>query len=83
MEEHQQRLQEAEGRVETEVKEAGLEDRRGEEAAAVATTAVELTNSTAPTGEAGGSGEGPGSDAPPARTAPIEKPLEHMMRDMG
>ena len=83
VEEHQQRLQEAEGRVETEVKEAGLEDRRGEEVTAVATTAVEPPNSTAPTGEAGGSGEGPGSDAPLAHTAPVEKSLEHLMRDMG
>ena len=83
VEEHQQRLQESEGRVETEVKEVGVEDRRGEEAAVVATTAVEPPNSTASAGEAGGSGEGPGSDAPPACTAPIEKPLEHLMRDMG
>ena len=40
-------------------------------------------NATAPTGEAGGSREGPGLDAPPAHTAPIKKPLEHLMRDIG
>ena len=60
-----------------------MEDKRGEEAAAAATTAVEPPNSNASAMEAGGSGEGPNSGAPPACTAPVEKPLEHLMRDMG
>ena len=40
-------------------------------------------NCTASAMEAGGSGEGPNSGAPPAHTAPVEKPLERLMRDMG
>ena len=60
-----------------------MEDKRGEEAAEVATTAVEPPNSTTSAMEAGGSGEGPNSRVPPACTAPVEKPLEHLMRDMG
>ena len=82
-EEHQQRLREAEKREETEVKEAGVEDERGGEAVAVATTMVEPPNSTASAMEVGGRKEGPNSGAPPACTAPVEKSLEHMMRDMG
>ena len=82
-EEHQQRLWEAEGREKTEVKEAGVEDKRGEEAAVAATTAIEPPDSTASALEAGGSGEGPNLGAPSARTAPVEKPLERLMRDMG
>ena len=60
-----------------------MEDQRGEEAAAVATTAVELPNSTASAMETGGDGEGPGSGAPPAHPVPTQRPLEHLMRDIG
>ena len=60
-----------------------MEDKRGEEAAVVATTAVEPPNSTTPTVKAGGSREGPSSGAPPACTAPVRKPLECLMREVG
>ena len=83
VEEHQQRLQEAKGREETEVKEVRMEDQKGEEAVTVATTAVELPNSTASAMETGGGGEGPNSGAPPACPVPAQRPLEHLMRDMG
>ena len=83
MEECQQRLQEARGKEETEVKEVRVEDKKGEEAAAAATTAVELPNSTASAMETGESGEGPNSGAPPACPVPAQRPLECLMRDMG
>ena len=83
MEEHQQRLQEAKEKEETEVKEERMEDQKGEGAAAVATTAVELPNSTTSTVETGGDGEGPDSGAPPAHPVSAQRPLEHLMRDIG
>ena len=83
MEEHQQRLQEAKDKEETEVKEERMEDQRGEEAAAAAATAAELPNSTASCMETGGDREGPDSRAPPAHPVPAQKPLEHLMRDIG
>ena len=55
-EEHPQRLQEAKDKEETEVNEERMEDRKGEGAAAVATTAVELPNSTTSTMETGRDG---------------------------
>ena len=60
-----------------------MEDKRGVEATVAATTAVEPPNSTTSTMEAGESREGPASGTPPAHTAPVQKPLEHFMRDMG
>ena len=83
VEEHQQRLQEAKDKEETEVKEERMEDQRGEEATAAAATAVELPNSTASAMETGGDGEGPDSGAPPAHPVPNQRPLEHLMRDIG
>ena len=82
-EEHQQRLQEAKDKEETEVNEERMEDQRGEEATAVATTAVKLPNSTASTMETGGDREGPNSGAPPTHPVPGQRPLEHLMRDIG
>ena len=83
VEEHQQRLQEAKEKEETEVKEVRMEDQKGEEATAAATTAVELPNSTTSAMETGRDGEGPDSGAPPACPVPTQRPLEHLMRDMG
>ena len=83
MEERQQRLQEAKEKEETEVKEERMEDQKGEEATATATTAVELPNSTPSAMETGRDGEGPNSGAPPACPVPAQRPLEHLMRDMG
>ena len=83
VEEHQQRLQEAKVKEGTEVKEERMEDQKGEEATAAAATAVELPNSTASTMETGGDGEGPDLGAPPTHPVPAQRPLEHLMRDMG
>ena len=83
VEEHQQRLQEAKEKEETEVKEERIEDQKGEVATAAATIAVEFPNSITSTMETGGDGEGPNSGAPPACPAPAQRPLEHLMRDMG
>ena len=83
MEEHQQRLQEAKGKEETEVKEVMMEDQKREEATAAAATAVELPNSTTSAMETGRDGEGPNSGAPPACPVPAQRPLECLMRDMG
>ena len=83
MEECQQGLQEAKEKEETEVKEVMMEGQKGEEATAAATTAVELPNSTASAMETGRDGEGPDSGAPPAHPIPTQRPLEHLMRDMG
>ena len=82
-EECQQRLQEARDKEETEVKEERMEDQRGEEAAATAATAAELPNSTTSAMETGGDGKGPDSGAPPAHPVPAQRPLEHLMRDIG
>ena len=65
------------------MKEERMEDQRGEVAAAVDTTAVELPNSTASAMETGGDGEGPSSGAPPAHPVPTQRPLECLMRDIG
>ena len=83
VEEHQQRLQEAKKKEETEMKEERMEDQKGEGAAAAATNAVELPNSTTSTVETGGDGEGPDSGAPPAHPVSAERPLERLMRDIG
>ena len=83
MEEHQQRLQEAKEKEETEVKEVRMEDHKGEEATAAATTAVELPKFTTSAMETGRDREGPDSGAPPAHPVPAQRPLEHLMRDMG
>ena len=83
VEEHQQRLQEAEEKEETEVREVMMEDQTGEVATAAAATAVELPNSTASAMETGRDGEGPNSGAPPACPDPAQRPLECLMRDMG
>ena len=83
VEECQQRLQEGKEKEETEVKEVRMEDQKGEEATAAATTAVELPNSTASAMETTRDGEGPNSGAPPAHPVPAQRPLEHLMRDMG
>ena len=82
-EERQQRLQEAKDKEKTEVNEERMEDQRGEEAAAAAATAVKLPNSTASAMETGGDREGPDSGAPPTHPVPTQRPLEHLMRDMG
>ena len=82
MEEHQQRLQEAKEKEETEVKEVRMEDHKGEVTAAAA-TAVELPNSTTSAMETGRDREGPDSEAPPACPVPAQRPLERLMRDMG
>ena len=81
--EHQQRLQEAKDKDETEVNEERMEDQREEEATAAATTAVKLSNSTTSTMETGGDREGPDSGAPPTHPVPTQRPLEHLMRDIG
>ena len=60
-----------------------MEDRKEEGAAAAAATAVELPNSTASTMETSRDGECPDLGAPPARPVPIQRPLEHLMRDVG
>ena len=65
------------------MKEERMEDQKEEEAAAVATTAVELPNSTTSTMETGGNREGPDLGAPPAHPVPTQRPLEHLMRDIG
>ena len=83
MEECQQRLQEAKEKEETEVKEVMMEDQTGEAATAAATTAAGLPNSTASAMETGRDREGPDSGAPPAHSVPAQRPLEHLMRDMG
>ena len=83
VEEHQQRLQEAKEKEETEVKEERMEDQKGKEATAAAATAVELPNSTTSTMETGRDGEGPYLGAPPACPVSTQRPLEHLMRDMG
>ena len=83
VEEHQQRLQEAKEKEEAEVKEVMMEDQKGQEATAAAATAVELPNSTTSAMETGRDGEGPNSGAPPAHPVPTQRPLEHLMRDMG
>ena len=83
VEECQQRLQEAKEKEETEVKDVMMEDQTGEVATAAATTAVELPNSTTSAMETDRDGEGPDSGAPPARPVPTQRPLEHLMRDMG
>ena len=83
MKEHQQRLEEAKEKEETEVKEVRMEDQKGEEATAAAATAVELPNSTASAMETGRDGEGPDSGAPPACPVSTQRPLECLMRDMG
>ena len=65
------------------MKEVRMEDQTGEEATAAATTAVELPNSTASAMETGRDREGPDSGAPPARPVPTQRPLEHLMRNIG
>ena len=65
------------------MKEVRVEDKKGEEATAAAATAVELPNSTASAMETGESGEGPDLGTPPARPVHAQRPLEHLMRDMG
>ena len=82
-EECQQGPQEAKDKEETEVKEERMEDQRGEEATTAATTTVELLDSTASAMETGGDREGPDSGAPPAHPVPTQRPLEHLMRDIG
>ena len=59
-----------------------MEEQGGEEAVAVATTAVELPNSTASTMEISGGGEGPDSGAPPPCSVSTQRPLECLMRDI-
>ena len=81
-EEHQQRLQEGKDKEEIEVKEERMEDQRAKEAAAAATTAVELPNSTTSAMETGGDGEGPDLGAPPPHPVPTQRPLVHLMRDI-
>ena len=60
-----------------------MEDRKGEGATAAAVTAVEFPNSTTSTMETGRDGECPNLRAPPAHPVPIQRPLEHLMRDVG
>ena len=65
------------------MREERMEDQRGEEAAAAAATAVGLPNSTTSTMETGWDREGPNLGAPPAHPVPAQRPLEHLMRDIG
>ena len=83
VEECQQRLLEAKGKERAEVEGEEMEDQKGEEAAAAAATAVALPNSTTSAMETERVGEGPDSGAPPAHPVPVQRPLEHLMRDMG
>ena len=62
------------------MREEGVEEQGGEEAAAVATTAVELPNSTASPMETSGDGEGPNLGAPLPHSVSTQRPLEHLMR---
>ena len=78
-EERLQRQKEAEDKVE--VKEEDTEEQGGGEAAATATT-TKLPNSTASAMEINEGGDGPDSGAPPPHSAPTQRPLEHMMRDI-
>ena len=64
------------------MKEEGVEEQGGEGAAAAATTAVELPDSTASTMETSGVGEGPDLGAPPPHSVSTQRPLEHLMRDI-
>ena len=64
------------------MKEEGVEEQGGEEAAAAAATAVELPNSTASSMEISGGGEGPDSGAPHPHPVSTQRPLEHLMRDI-
>ena len=64
------------------MKEEGVEEQGGEEAAAAAATAVELPNSTASAMEISGDGEGPNLGAPPPHSVSTQRPLEHLMRDI-
>ena len=64
------------------MKEEGVEEQGGEEAAAAAATAIELPNSTTSTMETSGDGEGPDSGAPPPHSVSTQRPLEHLMRDI-
>ena len=64
------------------MKEEGVEEQGGEEAAAAAATAVELPNSTASAMEISGDGEGPNSGAPPPHLVSTQRPLKHLMRDI-
>ena len=83
VEEHQQRLQEAKEKEETEVKKVMMQDQTGEVATAVATTAVNSPTPPLLPWRLVGDGEGLDSGAPPARPVPTQRPLEHLMRDMG
>ena len=65
-----------------EVKEEEAEEQGGEEAAATAVTTAEPPNSTTSTMEVNEGGDGPISGAPPPHSAPTQRPLECMMRDI-
>ena len=82
VEEHLQRQDEAEDKEEAEVKEEEVEKQGGEEAAATATTAAELPNSTASAMETNEGGDGPDSGAPPPCSVSTQRPLECLMRDI-
>ena len=64
------------------MREEEVEEQEGEEAAAAATTAAELPNSTASAMEINGGREGPNMGAPPHHSVSIQRPLEHLMRDI-
>ena len=82
VEERQQRLRETNGKEGTKVKEEKMEDQKGEGATAAATP-TPTPNSTASAIETSRNGEGPDLGALPAGPVPIQRPLEHLMRDMG
>ena len=63
------------------MKEEGVEEQGGKEAAAAAITAVELPNSTTSAMEISGGREGPNSGAPPPHSVTTQRPLECLMRE--
>ena len=73
----------AKGKERAEEEGEEMEHQRGEEAAAAAATAVELPNCITSAMETDRVEEGPDLGAPPAHPIPVQRPLEHLMRDMG
>ena len=77
-----QRHKETEDKVEAEVKEEEVEGQGGEEAAAAAATTAKSPNSTASAMEINEAEEGSNLAAPPPHSVSIQRPLEHLMRDI-
>ena len=64
------------------MKEEGVEEQGGEEAAAATATAAELPNSTTSAMEINEGEEGPNWGAPPPHSVSTQRPLECLMRDI-